>query len=176
MTVHIEGDYKLYKIPPETVFLYEKSLDKSSVNELCFEATNVTENDRRDEFVVTLELDNFVRYVRDDKNSKYWLDKQPFAEKSDYEKLKLVICYGHPDWLGRSKDKKSITFNPKDKSVFLCWIVDDVAIIDSIKSNTYTNNKISLHIVVNEEDEFFKEDENDYLKNPKLRSFSITFE
>ena len=73
-------------------------------------------------------------------------------------------------------NKKSITFNPKDKSVFLCWIVDDVAIIDSIKSNTYTNNKISLHIVVNEEDEFFKEDENDYLKNPKLRSFSITFE
>ena len=176
MTVKIEGDYKLYKMPPETVFLYEKSLDKFSVNELCFEATNITENDNRDEFVVTLEIDNFVRSVRNKGNAKSWLDKQPFAENCGYDKLKLVICYGYPDWLKKSSVKKSITFNSKDKTVFLCWIVDDVAVIDSIKSNTYTNKKIGLHIVLNEEDAYFKEADDAYLKHPKLRSFSLTFE
>lgn len=176
MTVHIEGDYKLYKIPPETVFLYEKTLDSSSVNELCFEVTNLTERDKFDEFSVTLELDNFVRSARDESNAKYWNDKQPFAENSGYDKLKLVVSYGRPDWFGKSNEKKSITFNPKNKSVFLCWIVDDVSIIDSIKSNTYTNKKIILHIVLNEEDVFFKENDDDYLKNPKLRSFSLMFE
>jgi hypothetical protein len=176
MTVKIKGEFKVYKLPPETVFLYEKTLDHSSVNQLCFDVANVTEYDKFDEFSVTLELDNFVRNVREDKNTKYWNDKQPFAENSGYDKLKLVVCYGRPDWFGRSNEKKSITFNPKDKSVFLCWIVDDVAVIDSIKSNTYTNKKIILHIVLNEEDVFFKENEDDYLKNPKLRSFSLMFE
>lgn len=176
MTVKIKGEYTVHKLPPETVFLYEKSLGDSSTNELCFEATNLTERDKFDEFSVTLELDNFERFSRDETNKKYWLEKQPFAEKCLYDKLKLVVCYGYPNWLSKSSDKKSITFNPKDKSVFLCWIVDDMAVIDSIKSNTITNKKIGLHIVLNEEDDFFKEDESNSLKNPKLRSFSLTFE
>jgi hypothetical protein len=176
MTVISDRNYKYFEIKTETVFLYEKSLNDFSLNEISYEATNVTEHDKHDELVITLEIGDFQRHARDEKNSQYWSDKQPFAENSEFNKLKLVICYGHPDWLGRTKEKKSITFNPKDKSVFLCWLVDDVAVIDSIKSNIYTHKKIGLHIVLNEEDEFFKENEDDYLKNPKLRSFSLFFE
>ena len=176
MTVKNEGEFKVYKMPPETLFLYEKTLDSSAINELCFEVANVTERDKFDEFSITLELDNFVRCARDESNVKYWNDKQPCAENCGYETLKLVVCYGRPDWFGRSNEKKSITFNPKDKSVFLCWVVDDIAVIDSIKSNTNTNKRIGLYIVLNEEDEFFKLDDSKHLKNPKLRSFSLTFE
>ncbi len=177
MTVKIEGEFKVRSIPPETVFLYEKSLTDTSSNELTFEATNITEYDKCDEFVVTLELDNFKRFVREEHHVTYWTEKQPFAENSGYDKLKLVVCYGHPQWLGKkSTEKKLITFNSKDKTVFLCWIVDDVAVIDSIKSNTFTNKKIGLHIVLNEEDAYFRESDDAYLKHPKLRSFSLTFE
>jgi hypothetical protein len=177
MTVKIEGDFKVHSIPPETVFLYEKSLIDSSSNILSFDATNVREYDKFDEFVVTLELDNFNRYVREDKHATYWAEKQPFAEKSGYDKLNLVVCYGHPEWLSKnSKEKKSITFNSKDKTVFLCWLVDNLTIIDSIKSNTFNNKILKLHIVLNEDDAYFKENDDAYLKRPKLRSFSLTFE
>ncbi len=176
MTVKNEGEFKVYKMPPETVFLYEKLLTDLSSNELTFDVTNVTERDKFDEFSVTLELDNFVRSLRDESTASYWNDKQPFAEKCGYDKLKLVVCYGRPDWFGRSNEKKTITFNPKDRSVFLCWVVDDIAVIDTIKSNTNSNKRIGLYILLNEEDEFFKEDESNYLKTPKLRSFSLTFE
>ncbi len=100
MTVKIEGEFKVRSIPPETVFLYEKSLTDTSSNELTFEATNITEYDKCDEFVVTLELDNFKRFVREEHHVTYWTEKQPFAENSGYDKLKLVVCYGHPQWLG----------------------------------------------------------------------------
>lgn len=176
MSVTIKDELKINHTPPETVFLYEKFLTNSSSNELTFEATNITNRDNFDEFFVTLELDDFVRYIRNEGNAKSWIERQPFAENCGYDKLKLVICYGYPDWLKKSSVKKSITFNSKDKTVFLYWIVDDVSVIDSIKTNTFSNKKIFLHIVLNEEDAFFKETDDACLKNPKLRSFSLTFE
>lgn len=176
MTVFSNKPYKFFEIQQETFFWFKRELSSSSVNELTFDITNITERDRVDELVVTLELDNFLRVIKDSKDAEYWNSKQPFVETSVYDKLKLVVCLGRADWLGKFKEKKSIDFNTKDKTVFMCWIVDDISIINSIKANLRYHSVLNLYVVLNEGDEFFKNSDGLSILNPKLRSFSLTFE
>lgn len=176
MTDSTDSKYKFFEALPEIFFWYVKDLESGKVNELSFDITNIVERDRVDETVVTLELDNFSSRISDEKNSAYWLTKQPYTQNSGYNKLKLVVCYGHPDWMGRKNESKSITFDAKDMTVFLFWNVSDIAIIDSIKSNLSCHKRLSLYVVLNENDQFFKEDNDVNLKQPTLRSFSLSFE
>jgi len=176
MTDSTDLKYKFFEVSPEIFFWYVKDLESDVVNELSFNITNLVERDRFDETVVTLELDSFSPRISDEKTSAYWLAKQPSTQNSGYNKLKLVVCYGHPDWMGSKKETKSIAFNAKDKTVFLYWNVSDIAVIDSIKSNLICHKRLSLYVVLNEKDEFFIEDNEVNLKHPKLRNFSLTFE
>jgi hypothetical protein len=155
---------------------YVKDLESCTTNELSFCATNVTERDKISETVITLELDNFSSRIINDKSNSHWLEKQPFTQNSCFDKLKLVVCYGLPDWLGSNKESKTIDFNTVDKTVFLYWNVSDIAIINSIKSNINHHKNLSLYIILNEKDEFFKDDAGGNLKHPKLRSFTLSFE
>jgi len=176
MTDSTESKYKFFEVSPEIFFWYVKDLESNVVNELSFNMTNLVVRDTFDETVVTLELDGFSPRISDEKTSAYWLAKQPSTQNSGYNKLKLVVCYGHPDWMGSKKETRSIAFNTKDKTVFLYWNVSDIAIINSIKSNLIFHKSLSLYVVLNEKDEFFIEDSEATLKHPKLRSFSLTFE
>lgn len=176
MIVSTDLSRKLLKVFPEIFFWYVKDLESGVDNELSFSVTSLNERDRFDETVITLELDNFVTRTSDDKTAAYWLAKQPFTQNSGCNNLKLVVCYGHPDWMGRKTESKTISFNPKDKTVFLYWNVSDIAIIDSVKSNLSRHKSFGLYVVLNEKDEFFKEDNDVNLKQPTLRSFSLSFQ
>jgi len=175
MTDSTESKYKFFEVSPEIFFWYVKDLESNVVNELSFNITNLVERDTFDETVVTLELDGFSPRISDEKNCAYWLSKQPCTQNSGYQNLKLVISYGHPDWIG-SKESKSITFNASDMTVFLYWNTSDIGIINSIKSNLKCHKKLSLFIVLSEEDGFFSEDNVHLQRLPRLRSFSLTFE
>lgn len=174
MTVEVEGKFTLNVAEPEIFFWFSKRLEvENVVDELCFTVTNTTSRDKFDDFSATLELSNFVTNKSPSTNDGYWNEKQPFTQKSGYDSLTLVVCYGKPDWLGKKSEDKTITFNPAKKTVFLCWCVDDIAILDSIKSNLKAHKELNLHIVLNEKDDFFAGIE--HLAKPKLRSFSLTF-
>jgi len=158
--IYVKGNDKV-------IAILKRTLGSGASNEISYETTLNSFNEKCDSSTITLEIDK-LRVVKLD---EAWDVKQPNDNKLLTNRIAtLVIYYGNVESFGNGT-APSIQIT-KD-SVFIAWRVESVEYLTSIATSLKHNSELSIKIDLTVNDDFFEAQRD--LCNADIGKISITF-
>ena len=152
---------------PKVSVMFTKALSASISNVISYESTIPNMFNKIASSSITLEIENLISK----KLESHWDRQQPNANKLFTNRIaSLVIYCGDIEAFGKNM-KQAIQVT--DDSVFIMWRAESVEYLTSIANSLRHNNELFLRIDLDEDDNFFADEESMY--KSVINKISITF-